>query len=57
MEMTGLAARCMEMMGGVMGNTIVLVPLIVLFLVWAVGLGVVGALIFWGVMRLSRPYA
>ena len=57
MEMTGLAARGMEMMGGVMGNTIVLVPLIVLFLVWAVGLGVVGALIFWGVMRLSRPYA
>ncbi len=58
MDMTGLADRCMQMMGdSMMGNSIVLVPLLVLFLVWVVGLGVVGALIFWGVRRLSRPYA
>jgi hypothetical protein len=54
--------RCMDMMGsmmggGMMGNGMMLVVLLVIFLVWLVGLGVVGALIFWGVRRLSRPHA
>jgi hypothetical protein len=58
MDMTGLADRCMDMMGNsMMGNSIVLVLLLVLFLVWVVGLSAVGALIFWGVRRLSGPHA
>ena len=54
--------RCADAMGfmmggGMMGNSVMLVLLLVLFLVWVVGLGVVGALIFWGVRRFSRPHA
>jgi hypothetical protein len=42
-----------------MGNSLwlVVVLLLAIFLVWPVGLGAVGALIFWGVRRLSRPHA
>jgi predicted lipid-binding transport protein (Tim44 family) len=43
-----------SMMGGsMMGSGTILLHLFVLFLVWVVGLRVVGALIFWGVRRLS----
>ena len=62
MNMGDMADRCMELMGsmmggGMMGNGIMLVLLMALLLVWVVGLGVVGALIFWGVRRLSGPRA
>jgi hypothetical protein len=58
MDMNAMMNRCMDMVGGgMMGNGIMLVLLMVLLLVWLVGLGVVGALIFWGVRRLSGPHA
>ena len=54
--------RCADAMGTMMGggmlaNSVMIVLLLVLFLVWVVGLGVVGALIFWGVRRFSSPHA
>jgi hypothetical protein len=53
-NMNDMMGRCMEMTcGGMMGNGIMLVLLMALLLVWLVGLGVVGALTFWGVRRLS----
>jgi hypothetical protein len=60
MNMGDMADRCMEMMGtmmggGMMGGMMLLV-LLALLLVWLVGLGAVGALIFWGVRRFSRPH-
>ena len=58
MDMGDMMQQCMDMMGGgMMGNGIMLVLLMALLLVWLVGLGVVGALIFWGVRRLSGPRA
>ena len=58
MDMSAMMDRCMDMMGsGMMGNVIMLALLMALLLVWLVGLGVVGALIFWGVRRLSGPHA
>jgi hypothetical protein len=64
MDMSGMVDRCMDAMnammgGGMMGMSPIMmfVVLLALFLVWLVGLGVVGALIFWGVRRLSRPHA
>ena len=58
MDMNDMINRCMDMMGGsIMSNGIMLVLLMALLLVWLVGLGVVGALIFWGVRRFSRPHA
>jgi hypothetical protein len=37
--------------GGMMGNSLwLVVVLLAIFLVWLVGLGAVGALIFWGVL-------
>jgi hypothetical protein len=62
MDMGDMADRCMAAMnsmmgGGMMGGGMMLVVLLALFLLWLVGLGVVGALIFWGVRRFSRPHA
>jgi low affinity Fe/Cu permease len=48
--------RCMEMMGSMMGSSPWLVVLLAIFVVWLVGLGAVGALIFWGVRRFSSPH-
>jgi hypothetical protein len=61
MDMGDMAAQCMNAMGSMMGssmmgNGITLVVVLAILLVWLVGLGVVGALIFWGVRRLSRPH-
>jgi hypothetical protein len=56
MEMGDMADRCMDEMGsmmggGMMGNSLwLVVVLLAIFLVWLVGLGAVGALIFWGVL-------
>ena len=61
MDMNGMMDRCMDAMssmmgGGMMGNGIILVLLFLVFLTWVVGLGVVGALIFWGIRRFSSPH-
>jgi hypothetical protein len=62
MNMNGMMERCVDamgsMMGGsLMGNGTMLVVLMVLLLVWLIGLGAVGALVFWGVRRLSETSA
>jgi hypothetical protein len=62
MDMNDMMERCVNTMGSMMGgsmisNGIMLGLLFLLFLVWVVGLGVVGALIFWGIRRLSSPHA
>ncbi len=61
MDMNGMMDRCMEMMGsmmggGMMGSGTMLLLLFMLLFVWVVGLGAVGALIFWGVRRFSSPH-
>ncbi len=62
MDMNGMVDRCTNMMGsmmgmdGMMGTSIMLIVLMALLLIWVVGLGAVGALIFWGVKRLSRSH-
>lgn len=58
MDTNGMMDRCMEAMGsmmggGMMGGLMFFVLLLVL-LVWVIGLGAVGALIFWGIRKLSR---
>jgi hypothetical protein len=62
MDMNGMVERCMDGMGsmmgyGMMGNNIILVVLLAIFLVWLVGLAATGALIFWGVRRFTGPHA
>ncbi len=57
MDTNGMMDRCMEAMGsmmggGMMGGLMFFVLLLVL-LVWVIGLAAVGALIFWGVRKLS----
>jgi len=62
MDMNDMVDRCMNAMGSMMGmgstmgNGVILVLLRIVFFVWVVGLGVVGALIFWGVRRLASPH-
>jgi len=55
--MNDMADRCMDAMGSMMGNGIILVVLLGIFLVWLVGLAATGALIFWGVRRFTRLHA
>jgi hypothetical protein len=38
------------------GASTLLIVLMTLLLIWVVGLGAVGALIFWGVKKLSRSH-
>ena len=54
MDMDGMVERCMgSMMGdGMMGGMMLFGALLVL-LIWVIGLAAVGALIFWGVRKLS----
>jgi hypothetical protein len=57
MDMDGMVQRCMDAMGsmmggGMMGGMMLFVMLLVL-LVWVIGLVAVGALVFWGVRKLS----
>ncbi len=40
--------------GGMMGSSVMLFVLLLVLLVWVIGLAAVGALIFWGVRKLSR---
>jgi hypothetical protein len=57
MDTNGMVEQCMDAMGsmmggGMMGSMMLFVVLLVL-LVWVIGLAAVGALIFWGVRKLS----
>ncbi len=63
MNMNGMVERCMDAMGsmmsgsmmsGVMGSGVMLFVLLLVLLFWVTGLAAVGALIFWGVRKLSR---
>ncbi len=54
-----LVERCMDGMGSMMGGSMmvsgmVFFALLLVLLVWVIGLAAVGALIFWGIRRLSR---
>ena len=60
MDMNGMVEQCMDAMGsmmggGMMGGMMLFVMLLVLLvlLAWVIGLAAVGALIFWGVRKLS----
>ena len=57
MDMYGMMDRCVDAMSSMMGSGTMLFVLMVLLLVWLIGLGVVGALVFWGVRRLSETRA
>jgi hypothetical protein len=43
--------------GGMKGNSIILIVLLAIFLIWLGGLAATGTLIFWGVRRFTRPHA
>ncbi len=53
MDMNGMVEQCMDAMGSMMGGMMLLAMLVVL-LIWVIGLVAVGALIFWGVRKLSN---
>jgi hypothetical protein len=62
MGMNDMVDRCMNAMGSMMGGSmmgsgITLVVVLAIFVVWLIGLAATGALIFWGVRRLSRERA
>jgi hypothetical protein len=62
MDMNDMMDRCTNAMGSMMGGSmmgggIMLIVLLAIFLVWLIGLGTVGALVIWGVRRLSRSHA
>jgi hypothetical protein len=51
--------RCMDAMGsmmggGMMGGGMMFFVLLLVFLIWVISLAAVGALIFWGVRKLSE---
>jgi hypothetical protein len=58
MDIGDMTGRCLDAMGSIMGGsmmgsgTLFFVILLVV-LIWVVGLAAVGALIFWGVRKLS----
>jgi hypothetical protein len=59
MDMNGMVQRCMDGMGsvlggGMMGSSVMLFVLLLVLLVWVIGLAAVGALVYWGVRRLSE---
>ena len=54
MGMGDMMGRCMDAMGSMMGSDMMFFVLLLVFLVWLIGLAAVGALIFWGVRKLSR---
>jgi predicted lipid-binding transport protein (Tim44 family) len=60
MDMGDMVDRCMNAMGsmmggGIMGNSLLLlVLLLVLLFIWVVGLGTVGAVIFWAIRRFTE---
>jgi hypothetical protein len=57
--MGDMMGRCMDAMGsmmggGMMGGGMMFFVLLLVFLIWVIGLAAVGALIFWGVRKLSE---
>jgi hypothetical protein len=59
MDVGDMMGRCMDAMGsmmggGMLGSGLMLLALLLVFLVWIIGLTAVGALLFWGVRKLSR---
>ena len=52
--MMDMMDRCMDAMGSMMGSGMMFFVLLLVLLIWVVGLAAVGALIFWGVRKLSR---
>ena len=58
MVMNGMVERCMDAMGSMMGGGMMggmmLFVILLVFLIWGIGLAAVGALIFWGVRKLSN---
>jgi hypothetical protein len=58
MDMNGMVNQCMDMMGsmmggGMMGSGMMLFVLLLVLLLWVIGLAAVGALVYWGVRKLS----
>ncbi len=53
MDMNGMVEQCMDAMGSMMGG-MMLFDMLVVLLIWVIGLVAVGALIFWGVRKLSN---
>jgi hypothetical protein len=58
MDMNGMVERCMDAMGsmmggGMIGSGMMFFALLLVLLVWVIGLAAVGALVFWGVRKLS----
>ena len=57
MNMNDAMGQCMHAMGSMMGGGMMLLAMLVVLLVWVTGLVAVGALIFWGVRKLSGTHA
>jgi hypothetical protein len=58
MGMNDMMGRCMDAMGSMMGGSMMgsgmmFFVILLVLLIWVVGLATVGALIFWGVRKLS----
>ncbi len=54
MDTNGMMDHCMDAMGSMMGSGMMFFVLLLVLLIWVIGLAAVGALIFWGVRKLSR---
>jgi len=58
MDMGDMMGRCMDAMGSMMGGGMMggmtFFLLLLVLLIWVIGLAAVGALVFWGVRKLSR---
>jgi len=57
MDMNDAMGQCMDAMGSMMGGGMMLFVLLLLLLVWVIGLAVVGAVIFWGIRKLSGTWS
>jgi hypothetical protein len=57
MDMNAMVDRCMDAMSSMMGSGmmggVMFFVLLLVFMIWVIGLVAVGALIFWGVRKLS----
>ncbi len=57
MDMNGMVEQCMDAMGSMMGGSMMggmmLFVMLAVLLIWVMGLAAVGALIFWGIRKLS----
>lgn len=53
MDMNGMMERCMDAMDSMMGGGMMLLGVLLVLLLGVIGLTAVGALIFWGVRKVS----